>query len=103
MQINKQVNGGQLFGEWPGYYPGTADEWVDYPNPKNGSTEPELFEGALATTTDFRRVLGDFLFNRCGYDNAALEFVFPGYNGFTPLNVFEKPDRIFRDNFESSD
>ena len=100
--IGKQVNGGQVYGEWPGLYPGTADGWVDYPNPKNGSTEPELFEGALATTTDFRRVLGDYLFNRCRYDNAALESVFPGYDGFAPMNIFKRPETIFSSSFESN-
>jgi hypothetical protein len=63
--LGKQVNGGTIYGDWPGLYPGTADGFVNYPNPKNGSTAPELFQGALATTTDFRRVLSEYLEVRC--------------------------------------
>lgn len=98
--IGRQVNGGKLYGTWPGLYPGTADEWVDYSNPKNGSTEPELFEGALATTTDFRQVLGEYLFNRCRYDNDAFSFVFPGYDTYAPIGVFKRQEVIFRGGFE---
>jgi hypothetical protein len=99
--IGRQVNGGKLYGTWPGLYPGTADEWVDYPNPKNGSTVPELFEGALATTTDFRQVLGEYLFKRCAYNNDSLNFVFPAFSGYAPLGVFKTPDTIFRSGFEA--
>jgi uncharacterized protein (DUF1501 family) len=99
--IGRQVNGGKLYGTWPGLYPGTADEWVDYANPKNGSTEPELFEGALATTTDFRQVLGEYLFKRCAYNNDSLNFVFPAFSGYAPLGVFKTPDTIFRSGFEA--
>src|SRR5690606_37477595 len=59
--MGKPVNGGTIYGTWPGLYPGTQDDFVRYPNPKNGSTDPELFQGALSTTTDFRRVLSEYL------------------------------------------
>ena len=103
--LGKNVNGGKLYGNWPGLYPGTADEWVSYPNPKNGSTEPELFEGALATTTDFRRVLSEYLFKRCQYNSNSLEFVFPDYSGYEPMGIFktlaDDSDVIFKGGFET--
>jgi len=103
--IGKQVNGGKIFGDWPGLYPGTEDEWVDYPNPKNGSTEPELFEGALATTTDFRRVLSEYLQRRCQHNSSSLGFVFPDYSAYEPMGIFkaliDDSDVIYRSGFES--
>jgi hypothetical protein len=35
----KKVNGGIIYGECPGLYAGTADDWLDYPNPQNGCIE----------------------------------------------------------------
>lgn len=103
--LGKKVNGGKIYGDWPGLYPGTADEWVNYANPKNGSTEPELFEGALATTTDFRRVLSEYLQARCQHNTGSLGFVFPDYSGFTPMGIFnpliDNSDVIFSGGFES--
>ncbi len=105
MAIGKPVNGGKIYGDWPGLYPGTADGWVDYPNPKNGSTEPELFQGALATTTDFRRVLSEYLEARCEHTATTREAVFPGYDGYSPMGLFESlggsPEIIFENSFES--
>ena len=103
--LGKQVNGGKVYGSWPGLYPGTANDWVDYANPKNGSIEPELFEGALSVTTDFRRVLSEYLQVRAQHTTLTLDYVFPGYSGYTPMGIFksldEKPDMIFRGDFES--
>lgn len=103
--IGKTVNGGTIYGDWPGLYPGTADDWVDYPNPKNGSTEPELFQGALATTTDFRRVLSEYLEARCEHTPTTRAAVFPGYYGYSPMGIFEalggSPEMIFENSFES--
>ena len=103
--LGKQVNGGKIYGSWPGLYPGTADEWVDYANPKNGSTEPELFEGALSVTTDFRQVLTEYMQVRGQHTTLTLDYVFPGYTGYSPLGIFkplvEKPDMIFKGDFES--
>jgi uncharacterized protein (DUF1501 family) len=66
--LGGRVNGGQLFGEWPGL-----------------STE-QLYDGAdLAITTDYRAVLSDVLVNALG--NPNVEAVFPGYTGYQPLGV----------------
>ena len=103
--LGKQVNGGTIYGDWPGLYPGTADGFVNYANPKNGSTAPELFQGALATTTDFRRVLSEYLAVRCQHTGVTLGQVFPGYNGYTPMGIFQPlgpvDENIFGDGFES--
>ncbi|MDJ0654507.1 MAG: DUF1501 domain-containing protein [Xanthomonadales bacterium] len=101
LAIGKQVNGGRLYGTWPGLYPGTADGFVNYANPKNGSTDPELYEGALATTTDFRRVLSEFLAVRCRHTPATLASVFPDYSGYSPMGIFQAQDRLFQNGFES--
>lgn len=102
--LGKGVNGGEIYGDWPGLYPGTADGFVAYPNPKNGSTESELFQGALSVTTDFRRVLADYLMLRCEHSVASLAYVFPGYAGYAPMGLFEPlsppPDLIFSSSFE---
>jgi hypothetical protein len=55
---------------------------MDYPNPKNDSAEPELFQGARSTTTDFRRVLSEYLQRRGQHTTQSREFVFPGYTGY---------------------
>ena len=103
--IGKNVRGGKLYGDWPGLYPGTEDDWVNYANPKNGSTESELFEGALSTTTDFRRVLSEYLHRRGHHTTNTLNQVFPGYTGYSPMGIFnilEDPaDVVFKSNFEN--
>ena len=66
--LGGNVNGGKLYGEWPGL----ANE--------------QLFERTdLAVTTDFRRVLGEIVTRRLG--NPNLEKVFPGYAGFAPMGI----------------
>ncbi|MCB1809956.1 MAG: hypothetical protein KDJ99_33725, partial [Candidatus Competibacteraceae bacterium] len=50
---------------------------------------PELFEGAVATTTDFRNVLGEYLMQRCQYSTNTLSSVFPGFSNYSPLGVFK--------------
>jgi uncharacterized protein (DUF1501 family) len=103
--LGKQVNGGAFYGQWPGIYPGTADGFVNYPNPKNGSTDPELFQGALSTTTDFRRVLSEYLERRCEHTPTTLASVFPGYSAYSAMGIFQvvnAPDEmIFDHGFES--
>lgn len=103
--LGSAVNGGQIYGTWPGLYPGTNDGFVDYPNPKSGSTAPELFEGALATTTDFRRVLSEYLQVRCEHTLQTLAHVFPGYSGYSPMGLFEPlqsgQEMIFLHGFET--
>ena len=103
LALGKPVTGGAVYGTWPGLYPGS--DWVNYVNPNSGTFEPELFEGAVATTTDFRHILGEFLMQRCQYNTAALSSVFPGFTGYSPLGIF-KPlsvatgNVILSDNFE---
>jgi uncharacterized protein (DUF1501 family) len=54
------VNGGKVYGQWPGLSP------------------EQLFgPGDLAPTTDFRTVLGEVVTKRLG--NSALDSVFPGF------------------------
>ena len=86
LAIGKQVNGGQIYGTWPGIYPGA--DWVNFPNPKNGSWEPEIFDGALATTTDFRRVLSEYLLKRGQHTTATQSYVFPDYSGYSEMGIF---------------
>jgi uncharacterized protein (DUF1501 family) len=103
--LGQGVNGGVIYGDWPGLYPGTADGFVNYPNPKNGSAEPELFQGALSVTTDFRRVLSEYLQVRCEHTPASLAYVFPDYAGYSPMGLFQPllppPEIIFGSGFES--
>jgi len=55
------VRGGRVFGRWPGLDPS------------------QLYEGRdLAITTDFRRVLGEVVFEHLG--NTQLDAVFPGFD-----------------------
>jgi len=63
------VNGGQVFGDWPGL----ANE--------------QLYDRAdLAVTTDYRRVLSELLTTRLA--NPQIETVFPGYTYAGPLGIF---------------
>lgn len=104
LALGRNVNGGKIYGDWPGLYPGTGDGWVDYANPGNGSTEPKLFQGALSVTTDFRRVLSEYLHTRGQHTTQSREFVFPGYTGYAPMGIFkplpEPDDMIMSDGFE---
>lgn len=66
--LGGNVNGGQLYGSWPGL-----------------ETE-QLFERSdLAVTTDFRRVLSEITSVRLGNPNIAQ--VFPGYGGYAPMGI----------------
>lgn len=67
------VNGGQVFGEWPGL---ATDQLYDRRD--------------LAITTDYRRVLSEILIRRLG--NPKLGAVFPGYTGYEPLGVVQGAD-----------
>ena len=85
-----KVNGG-VHGAWPGL------------------RNDQLYDGAdLAITTDYRRVLSEILIRRLG--NNRLDLVFPGYNGYQPMNVVQGldlppwlPGTVFMDGFESGD
>lgn len=64
------VNGGKLYGQWPGL--------------KNN----QLYDGAdLAITTDFRRLLSEIITARLG--NFDLGVIFPGYTGYSPLGAIQ--------------
>ncbi len=67
------VNGGQVYGDWPGLH------------------NDQLYQHAdLAITTDYRRVLSEILIRRLG--NPNLGAVFPGYEDYRPLGVVQGED-----------
>ena len=55
-------------------------------------------------TTDFRRVLSEYLQVRGQHTTLTLDYVFPGYSGYTPMDIFKplvaKPEAIFSSGFE---
>jgi uncharacterized protein (DUF1501 family) len=63
MLLGGSVNGGQVFGTWPGL------------------ARNNLYDGDLRATTDYRSVLADILVNRCGATLAEAKAVFPGWTG----------------------
>jgi uncharacterized protein (DUF1501 family) len=70
MVLGGNVNGGKIYGAWPGL------------------ASANLYEGYdLQISTDYRQVLGDILTRRMG--NANIESVFPGYTGYTPLDIVQ--------------
>ena len=78
MVLGGQVNGGKVYGRWPGL----ADEQLDH-------------QQDLAITTDFRTVLSEIVVRRLG--NVKLGAVFPSitpdiYSPATKLNIVNGPD-----------
>lgn len=67
------VNGGQVYGDWPGLAP---DQLYDHRD--------------LAITTDYRRVLSEILIRR--HANPNLGTIFPGYSDYSPLGVLQGAD-----------
>lgn len=66
--LGGRVNGGQVYGVWPGL------------------SNDQLYDRAdLAITTDYRTVLSEVLVNALG--NPNVETVFPGYTGAQPLGL----------------
>ena len=63
--LGGNVNGGTVFGSWPGL----ADDALD--------------DGDLAVTTDYRAVLADVLRNRANASAGEVSTVFPGWSGTT--------------------
>jgi uncharacterized protein (DUF1501 family) len=68
--LGGNVNGGQVYGRWPGL---NNDQLYDHAD--------------LAVTTDYRQVLSELLGKRMG--NTDIESVFPGFSGnYNPLGLF---------------
>jgi uncharacterized protein (DUF1501 family) len=68
--LGGQVNGGKLYGTWPGLE--DLDQQQD-----------------LRITTDYRTVLSEILVRRL--DNPQLGQVFPGFCGYSPLGITGSP------------
>jgi uncharacterized protein (DUF1501 family) len=68
MVMGGPVQGGKVYGEWPGL------------------EKEQLFEGRdLAVTTDFRSVLGELIRGHLGQKD--LSRVFPGFQAGGPLGL----------------
>ena len=67
--IGGGVNGGQVFGDWPG---------LDASNLEQGED--------LKITTDLRTILAELLTKRLGGSN--IDYVFPGFSGVVSAGVF---------------
>ena len=73
--LGGKVNGGKLYGSWPGL--------------DNG--QEQLYSGRdLRITTDYRQVLSEILIRRLA--NPNLGYVFPGYSGYNPLDIVQGTD-----------
>ena len=68
-----QVNGGKVYGQWPGLGPDALYDRRD-----------------LDITTDYRRVLSEILIRRLG--NPKLGLIFPQYSDYTPLGIVQGAD-----------
>jgi uncharacterized protein (DUF1501 family) len=70
LTLGGNINGGQVFGAWPGLH---NDQLYDHAD--------------LAVTTDYRQVLGELLSKRLG--NRNIESVFPGFGAnYNPLGIY---------------
>jgi uncharacterized protein (DUF1501 family) len=67
------VNGGQVYGKWPGLATNQLSDSRD-----------------LAITTDYRRVLSEILVRRLG--NPNLGTIFPNYANYSPLGILQGSD-----------
>ncbi len=70
MVLGGNVNGGRMYGKWPGLSNEELDNGVD-----------------LAITTDYRNVLAEVLKKRLA--NNAVEKVFPGFIDYNPLGILK--------------
>ena len=71
--LGGNVNGGQMYGNWPGLATEQLDNGVD-----------------LAVTTDYRTVLSEIVVRRLA--NPQLSEVFPAFSGYQPLNLVRGSD-----------
>jgi len=71
--VGGNVNGGQVYGKWPGLH---TDQLYDRRD--------------LDVTTDYRQVLSEILIRRMG--NPNLGAIFPGYQAYQPLQVVQGAD-----------
>lgn len=71
--VGGSVNGGQVYGQWPGLH---TDQLYDRRD--------------LAITTDYRQVLSEILIRKLG--NPNLGTIFPGYTGYNPLGIVQGSD-----------
>ncbi|GIV76096.1 DUF1501 domain-containing protein [Litorilinea aerophila] len=71
--LGGQVNGGRVYGQWPGLH---TDQLYDRRD--------------LEITTDYRRVLSELLIRRLG--NPNLGTIFPGYTDYQPLGIVQGTD-----------
>lgn len=71
--LGGNVNGGQMYGNWPGLATEQLDNGVD-----------------LAVTTDYRTVLSEIVVRRLA--NPQLSEVFPAFAGYQPLNLVRGSD-----------
>lgn len=70
LTLGGSVNGGQVFGNFPGLH---NDQLYDHAD--------------LAITTDYRQVLSELLSKRM--NNSDIETVFPGFSGgYNPLGIY---------------
>lgn len=70
LTLGGNVNGGQVFGAWPGLH---NDQLYDHAD--------------LAVTTDYRQVLSELLSKRLG--NTNIENIFPGFSSkYNPLGIY---------------
>jgi len=67
--LGGQVNGGKMYGQWPGLATHELDNAVD-----------------LDVTTDYRTILSEILDKRL--NNKKLDFIFPGFIDYKPLGLF---------------
>ncbi len=73
LALGGKVNGGQMFGKWPGLSNEQLDKHVD-----------------LAVTTDYRTVLSEIVVRRL--KNKKLGYIFPGLTEYKPLNFLQGVD-----------
>jgi uncharacterized protein (DUF1501 family) len=66
--MGEYVNGGKVFGDWPGL------------------AEEQLYDGRdLAVTTDYRDVISEILINRLS--NPNIDYVFPNFDDYQTLGI----------------